>query len=185
VQKLARWGVALAFLPLAACNPNMSTPMQSTVPMPQTMPSVSAQDQSFVQQAASSDMFEIQSARLALQRSRNPRVREFAGRMIDDHTRSTQQLTALATAKGIPMPTGLDPEQERMMAAMENTRRIFDSEYVRQQAFAHRATAAAYQTEINSGYDSELRGFAQQTLPVVQDHLAMAERMREGGRRMR
>lgn len=181
MPKLARWGFALVLLPLAACNPNPSTPMASTVPMPQTLPTVSAQDQSFVQQAASSDMFEIQSARLALQRSRNPAVRSFAQRMIADHTKSSQQLAALAQAKGIVMPTGLDPEQQRMMAAMENTRRIFDQEYFRQQAFAHQATATAYQTEINSGYDADLRNFAQMTLPIVQDHLAMAERMR--GRR--
>jgi putative membrane protein len=180
VPKLARWGFAIALLPLAACNPNPSTPMASTVPMPQTLPTVSAQDQSFVQLAASSDMFEIRSSQLALQRSRSPAVRRFAERMIADHSKSSQQLGALAQAKGIVLPSELDPEQQRMMMALDNTRRIFDREYFRQQAFAHQATASAYQTEISSGYDADLRGFAQQTLPIVQDHLAMAQRMRGG-----
>ena len=185
MSKLARWGFAIALLPLAACNPNASTPQASTVPMPQTLPTVSAQDQNFVQQAASSDMFEIRSSQLALQRSRSPAVRRFAQRMIADHTKSSQQLAAMAPAKGIVLPSDLDPEQQRMMAALDNTRRIFDSEYFRQQAFAHQAAVAAYQTEISSGYDADLRGFAQQTLPIIQDHLAMAERMRQGppGRR--
>ena len=178
MQKLARWGFALALLPLAACNPNPSTPMAATVPMPQTLPTVSAQDQNFVNLAATSDMFEIQSSRLALQRSRNPATRRFAERMIADHTQSSQRLAALAQAKGIVMPTGLDPEQQRALAAIDNTRRIFDQEYFRQQGQAHAATAQAYQTEIANGYDADLRGFAQQTLPVVQDHLAMAEQMR-------
>jgi putative membrane protein len=180
VSKLARWGFAVALLPLAACNPNPSTPMASTVPLPQTLPTVSAQDQNFVQLAAGSDMFEIRSSRLALQRSRSPAVRQFAQRMIADHTKSSQQLAVLAQAKGIVVPSELDPEQQRMMMALDNTRRIFDSEYFRQQAFAHQATATAYQTEINAGYDAELRGFAQQNLPIVQDHLNMAEQMRQG-----
>jgi len=183
MNKLARWSFAVVLLPLAACNPNPSTPMASTVPMPQTLPNVSAQDQNFVQLAASSDMFEIRSSQLALQRSRSAATRRFAEQMIDDHTKTTQQLAALAQAKGIVLPTEMDPEQQRMMMALENTRRIFDSEYFRQQAFAHQAVVAAYQTEISSGYDAELRGFAQQTLPIIQQHLAMAQRMRGGSGR--
>lgn len=177
MKKLSRWAFA-ALLPLAACNPNPSTPMQSTVPLPQTLPQVSAQDQNFANLAAASDMFEIQSSRLALQRSRNPATRRFADRMIADHTKSSQQLAALAQAKGIVLPTGLDPEGQRMMAAIENTRRLFDQEYFRQQGMAHQAAVQAYQTEIASGYDAELRGFAQQTLPVIQEHLRMAESFR-------
>ena len=180
MSKLARWGFAIALLPLAACNPNPSTPMASTVPMPQTLPTVSAQDQNFVQQAASSDMFEIRSSQLALQRSRSSAVRRMAQQLIADHTRSSHQLAALAQAKGIVLPTELDPEQQRMMMALENTRRIFDSEYARQQTFAHQAAITAYQTEISSGYDAELRGFAQQTLPILQQHLAMAQALRQG-----
>ena len=178
MNKLARWGFVAALLPLAACNPNPSTPMQSTVPMPQTLPTVSAQDQNFVNLAASSDMFEIQSSRLALQRSRNPATRRFAERMIADHTQSSQRLAALAQAKGIVLPTGLDPEGQRMMMALDNTRRIFDQEYFRQQAMAHATAVQVYQTEIANGYDADLRGFAQQTLPVIQEHLAMAQNFR-------
>lgn len=179
MNKLVRWGFAATLLPLAACNPNPSTPMQSTVPLPQTLPTVSAQDQNFVNLAATSDMFEIQSSRLALQRSRNPATRRFAQRMIDDHTQSSQRLAALAQAKGIVLPTGLDPEQQRMMAAIDNTRRIFDQEYFRQQGMAHAGAVQVYQTEIANGYDADLRGFAQQTLPVIQEHLSMAQNRRD------
>jgi putative membrane protein len=178
VRKLARWGFAAVLLPLAACNPNPSTPLASTVPMPQTLPQVSAQDQNFINLAASSDMFEIQSSRLALQRSRNPATRRFAERMIAYHTQSSQRLDALAQAKGVVLPSGLDPEQQRALVAIDNTRRLFDQEYFRQQAFAHTAAVQAYQTEISSGYDADLRGFAQQTLPIVQEHLQMAQNFR-------
>lgn len=179
MKKLALWGFAAALIPLAACTPNPSMPMAGTVPQPQTLPSVSAQDQNFVQLAATSDMFEIQNSQLALQRSRNPYTRRFAQRMIDDHTQSSQRLAQLAQANGIPLPTGLGPEQQRAMAAIDNTRRIFDSEYFRQQALAHQTAISAYQTEISSGYNNDLKAFAQQTLPTLQDHLQAAEQGRQ------
>lgn len=180
MNTIARWGVALALLPLAACNSNPAMPLASTVPAPQTLPSVSAQDQNFVDQAATSDMFEIQSSELALKRSRNARTHSFAQRMIDDHTRSSQRLAQLAQANGIMLPTGLGPEQQRALAAIENTRRIFDSEYFRQQAIAHQAAIQTYESEASSGYNNDLKAFAQQTLPTLQQHLQIAE----GGRKM-
>lgn len=177
-----RWGLALALLPLAACNPNPSSPMAQTVPMPQTMPTVSSQDQNFVMNAAASDAFEIQSSQLALQKSRNPNVLRFAQRMIDDHTKSTQQLTQVASVKGLKAAPTLDSPQQRMMATLDGARGGFDREYWRAQVAAHQATAALYQTEISGGYDADLRGFAQQTLPIVQQHLAMAQHQGRGSR---
>jgi putative membrane protein len=175
----SRWAIAFLLLPLAACNPNPSTPMAQTVPMPQTMPGVSAQDQNFAVNAAASDLFEIQSSQLALQKSHNPAVQRFARRMIDDHTRSTQQLTTLASAKGIPLTPALDPTQQQAMAVLQGAARTFDREYWRAQVRGHQAAAALYQTEINGGYDGDLKGFAQQTLPIIQQHLDMAQR--QGG----
>ncbi len=150
-------------------------PLASTVPMPQTVASISAPDQRFMDQAASSDIFEIKSSELALQRSRNPRTRRFAQQMIDDHTASSQKLMHLAQANGVVLPTDMGPEQDRAYAAIENTRRIFDSEYFRQQARAHRAAEATYQNEIDGGYNNDVKAFAQETLPVIEHHLQMAE----------
>ena len=175
---LARWGFALALLPLAACQTTPGAPFAATVPTPQTLPTVSAQDQNFVTQAAESDQFEIQSSQIALQRSRNRRTRAYAQQMIDDHTQSSQRLAQLAQANGIPLPTGLGPDQERALAAIQNTQRIFDSEYFRQQAYGHQNAVAAYRTEINSGYNNDLKQFAQQTLPTIQHHLDEAESSR-------
>lgn len=179
MNNIARWGFALALLPLAACNSNPGNQLASTVPSPLTLPSVSAQDQKFVEQAATSDMFEVQSSQLALQRSRNPRTRSYAQRMIDDHTMSSQRLAQLAQANGIALPTGLGPEQQRAMAAIGNTTRIFDSEYFRQQSLAHQTAIQTFQTEVSSGYNNDIKMFAQETLPTLQQHLEMANAGRQ------
>ena len=63
--------------------------MAATIPTPAaTLPSTTTQDQNFAMQAAGSDMFEIQSSQLALQKSRNPAIRRFAQQMVEAHTRS-------------------------------------------------------------------------------------------------
>ncbi len=175
---LPRWGAALLLLSLAACNNSNSNLAQGTVPQP--MPAAitaSAQDQAFIQGAASSDQFEIRSSQLALQRSRNAGVRAFAQAVIGDHMTSAQTLSAIASAKGITAPGTLDPAQEQVMAQLQGAGRTFDREYWRVQATSHAAAEAAFQTEIESGYDADITAFAQQALPVIQRHLAQARRM--------
>ena len=46
----------------------------------------------FRAEAVRSDAYEIESSRIALERSRNPRVRAFARRMIQDHSQTTAAL---------------------------------------------------------------------------------------------
>jgi len=175
VSNYSRWAFALALLPLAACNSNPSMQLASTVPTPQTLPSVSAQDQKFIDQAVSANLFEAKSAQLALQKSRSPQTRTYAQKLLDDHTTSDQRLGQLASTNGIQVPTGMGPEGERAYAAIDNTRRIFDSEFFRQQALAHESAISVYQTEISSGYNNDVKQYAQETLPSLQDHLQMAQ----------
>ena len=52
--------------------------------------------QDFVNQAASGGLFEVQSSELALQRSQDAKVQEFANQMITDHTANNQELMATA-----------------------------------------------------------------------------------------
>ena len=63
----------------------------------------------FVNAAASTDMFEIQAAKLAEKRSKNADVKAFAAMMIHDHTQSTAALKAAIAASGQPLslPTDL------------------------------------------------------------------------------
>lgn len=168
-----------ALLPLAACSPNPTNPMASTVPMPApTVPSTSVQDQNFAMQAAMSDMFEIQSSQLALQKSRNPAVLRFAQTMIDHHTMTSQKLATLATQKGATVPMALDPVQQQRIAALDSSGRRFDRMYLAAQVTGHREAVQVYQTEIARGTDPEMKMLAQQTLPMIQEHLAMAGRIR-------
>ena len=67
-------------------NPNPAQPQR----MANRVESTSAA--TFTRMAAMSDMFELESARLALERSQNQAIRSFAQHMQTDHQKTTQEL---------------------------------------------------------------------------------------------
>ena len=138
----------------------------------------SAQDNNFAMQAAMSDQFEITAAQMALQKSRRPAIRAYAQHMIDDHTMTTQQLTALGARKGMTLPTSLDPVQQRMLATLEASNRGFDSAYAMAMVTSHRDAAQTFRTEAAAGTDPEIKAFAQTNLPTIEQHVAMAQQLR-------
>lgn len=183
MTRIARWGFALALLPVAACTTGPVRVTGATAPEP-VAPAASANavDQQFAMQAAASDQFEIQSSQAALQMSHAPRVRQFAQRMIDAHSRTTQQLTQIATSKGMSLQPALDPDQQKMVSDLQamSPGRAFDRAYLHDQVAGHQAAVEVFQNEITNGSDAELKAFAQKTLPVIKSHLRDAHRI--GGR---
>ena len=75
--------------------------------MSRSMGTLNAQDREFVLLAAMGGMGEIEMARLALQRASSEAVKQYAQRMIDDHTKANEELMRLASAKGIMLPADM------------------------------------------------------------------------------
>lgn len=102
----------------------------------ETMPTDAA---AFMSKAGASDLYEIESSRLALEKSQRDDVRRFAQMMINDHTNTTQQLTAAAQAAGMsPPPPKLTPKQAGMIDKLRGaSASAFDSTYLAQQTGAH------------------------------------------------
>ena len=71
------------------------------------------------------------------------------------------------------------PEQQQMLAELSSTPAgaRFDRVYARQQVQAHQMTIGMTQAYASTGPNPALRNYAQQALPVLQQHLAMAERL--------
>lgn len=169
------WGFALALLPLAACSDN-HPPEAAAPPSAPPPPALSQADTTFMQQAAASDAFEIQSSQLAAAQARRPAVKRFAQEMIQDHGQTTQQLTQIAQSKNVPPPPAQpDAEHAQMISALQGEHGgRFDRDYLRDQVSGHEMAATAYQQEISTGTDADLKAFAQQTLPIIQRHLQEA-----------
>ena len=134
------------------------------------------QDVAFVQEAAQSNLAEITEGNLALQRAPEVSVRDFGARMVTDHTAQTAMLTSAATNAGIPVPTGLDPAHQAeatQLSQLSGT--TFDRAYLADQVTGHQATLAFLRQEVAAGQDPGLVQVAQTAIPIVEDHLNMAQ----------
>jgi putative membrane protein len=127
----------------------------------------------YVAMAGSSDMYEIESSRLALQRAQSPAVREFAQMMIDHHTMTTQQVMQAAQAAGMtPPPPMLMPPQRAMLEELQPANGAdFDRMYLRQQRMAHRMALALHSNFAQRGDNPQLRQTATTAVPIIQRHI--------------
>lgn len=146
---------------------------------------VTKQDREFMMKAAQSDMAEIMTSNLALQKSQNADVRRFAQMMIDEHTKTSDQLKTLAAGKNVTLPTEVDAKQRAMMSKLTAASGDkFDMEYMKGQVKAHEAAVKLFQRQAERGTDADAKGWAAQTLPSLQSHLAMARTMSDSVKNM-
>lgn len=137
----------------------------------------------YIAQAANSDLYEIQAGELAVKNGQSQQVKDFGGMMVADHTRSSQEMTALVDQGdfAVPVPTRLDAEHQGMLDRLNQASgEAFDREYMSQQMTAHRKALALHQNYAQSGDNAELKAFAAKAAPVVQKHHDMLNRNGSG-----
>ena len=137
---------------------------------------MSAQD--FVDAAANSGMFEIQSSQTALDRGPPTEVADFAQTMIVDHTKANKELMATAQGKDVTVPESLDAKHQETLDKMEAMQgEDFVKSYIDAQVKGHQETVQKFETYASEGKDADLTGFASKTLPKLQEHLDMIKQI--------
>jgi putative membrane protein len=135
-------------------------------------------DRLFIEALAAGDMAEVEAGKLASRATGNTMVRQFGESMIQDHSQANKQLMDLATAANVPLPGGSDTEHRTVQQQLEQLHGVaFDVAYARGQIQDHARTVQLLEYEIGSGQNPRLKDFASETLPVVLEHLAMAQRL--------
>ncbi len=136
---------------------------------------LSRQDRRFMRQAAQAGLFEVKKSKLALARSDNQDVRDFAARMIRDHTKANQELKQLAASKGVRLPHRPNAHQRRIIRRLARLEgRHFDCAYMAVQVRAHLQAIAIFRREVRHGHNPAVRAYAARNLPVLRMHLRMA-----------
>ncbi|MFA9201647.1 MAG: DUF4142 domain-containing protein [Cypionkella sp.] len=183
-----------AALALAACSPaaddNDAAPAaESTAgqaaddtaamaPAEGTDGEAAASAQGFVDQASASDMFEIESGKLAQSMGKSEEVKQFGAMMVQDHTKSSAELKAAAgKAEGVKLAPKLTAKQQSDLDALKKAGENFDATYKTQQVAAHTATLELLTGFAANGDVQSLKDFAKKTAPVVEKHLAEARRL--------
>lgn len=129
----------------------------------------------FVHEAAISDMFEIQSSKLALDRTTGP-TKTFAARMIADHSKTTDQLKTAAMMAKVDVPTKMDDAHQKMFDKLGELKGDdFAKEYHSDQDSGHKDAVSLFTRYSKGGDNPELKAWAGKTLPDLEGHLKMAQ----------
>ena len=124
--------------------------------------------------SASGNMFEIESSRLAQQRSQNPMVRQFADMMIRDHTQLMNQMRPVAARLGLnPDAMAMAPHHRDMLERLSNagSGAAFDAAYHQAQLAAHQEALSLHRNYAANGDNPDLRTLAGAAVPVIESHL--------------
>lgn len=140
---------------------------------------VAPSTEDFVLQASQSDMFEIESSKLAAERADAP-TKTFAQQMIADHQKTTDEMKKLLQSdqvKATP-PTSMAEAQKKMLAKLKDLQGTeFTEQYHSDQVAAHKDAVDLFQRYGEGGENAVLKAWAATTRPALEHHLHMAEEL--------
>ncbi|HOO15507.1 MAG: DUF4142 domain-containing protein [Phycisphaerae bacterium] len=132
-------------------------------------------DKAFMTKVAQGNLFEIRAGELAHKKTTSEDVRKLATRLIVDHTANNVELKKLATKHNVELPNELNEQQRKELARLEKlSGPEFEQAYVELMIKDHKADIAAFEKQIAAS-QGDVKQFAEKTLPVLREHLKMAE----------
>jgi putative membrane protein len=185
---------AAAVLALAACGGSeaeQQADASTEVPAPSApateMPAPAAAapavtDPQIAAIVVAANQVDIDAGELAKERGTDPRVKEFAQRMITDHGGVNQAASDLVGKLGVtPEPNATSQQltsdgEQNLTALRGQSGAAFDRAYIANEVTYHQAVLDAIdQTLIPSAQNAELKALLEATRPAVAHHLEMAK----------
>ena len=137
-------------------------------------------DAEFAVKAADSGLAEVNASEVAQQKAQDQRVKDFAAMMVQDHTKTNEELKSLASSKNITLPTAPGEAHLKNIADLNSyTGADFDKEYMDLMVADHEKAVNLFEDASEDVEDAELRAFAAKTLPALQKHLEHARTVRD------
>ena len=133
----------------------------------------------FVKEVAISDMFEIESNKLAQSKGNAPE-KTFASQMVTDHTKTSTELKGLVTSGKVKaeLPTELDSSHKSKLDKLKSENgKDFSSDFDSMQVSAHKDAVSLFERYAKGGDNPELKNWVGKTLPTLKHHLEMAQNL--------
>ena len=127
----------------------------------QAMAQMSPADKTFATKAAQGGQAEVVLGQLATANAGTP---------------ANQALLEIGRQQNLSLPTSLKESDRTLEQRLHGLKgQAFDAAYMKDMVQDHRQDVADFQKQATEGKDPALRAFAQKYLPVLKEHLAMAE----------
>jgi putative membrane protein len=137
---------------------------------------MTASDRMFIRKAAEGGEAEVELGKLAQEKAASPEVKQFGERMVNDHSKANDQLKEVAQKEGVTLPTKLDAKDAATKARLEKlSGEAFDRAYMKDMVADHTKDVREFKNEAKNGKDPDVKNFAAQTAPTLEDHLKEAK----------
>jgi putative membrane protein len=146
-----------------------------------TLMGVAPKTEDFVKEAASSDMFEIESSKLAAERS-DAATKTFAQQMIQDHQKTTAELKQLVDGGKVnaALPTAMTTAHQELLDKLNSLQGDeFTQQYRSDQVEAHEEAVDLFKRYGEEGENAELKSWAASKVSALEHHLQMAKELNE------
>ena len=137
-------------------------------------------DALFVADAAHGSAAEIRLSRIALDRSDNAAIRDFAQQTIRQHERLNQELARVAADQGFGLPTRPPAATERLAQALaRESGPRFDHDYMAQMVNDHIRALSLFDQASRTVRNPSIRALVERTVPDLQAHLQRAQELNQ------
>jgi putative membrane protein len=132
-------------------------------------------DAAFVRAATEGGRKEVESARDALPQLKSPELKRIAEMLVSDHSNANARLSKIAEAKQWPVPPPSAPAAPPSGSASSD----FDARWTAEMIAGHERSVALYRAQATGGEDKDLRKYARDTLPTIEQHLAQLKSLQK------
>ena len=137
---------------------------------------LTGETRAYVEKAAMGDLFEVESSKVALSRSQSQEIKGFAQHMVDEHTKTSDELKARLIRAGliVELPTMLDDEHKKKIDDLRGSNaQQFDTRYIALQKEGHEQALMLHRDYAMNGTAADLKALAADIVPKVNMHIQM------------
>ena len=132
----------------------------------------------FVKEAAEGSATEVALGKLAQEKGSSDAVKQFGKRMVEDHSKASEDLKHAAEMAKIPVPSETPKKARKTQDKLSKLSGVeFDRAYAKTMVSDHKEDVKAFEREARDGAVPPVKNFAAKTLPTLQEHLKLAEEL--------
>ncbi len=140
--------------------------------------STSDDDKRFVAKAMEGNNDEISLAKLAEEKSSSSEVKQFAQKMIEDHTRMEKEMSQVAQQIGVTPTSGTSMDEKALATKLRLlSGASFDKAYIQAMVKDHREDLDDFNKEAVDGSNPVVKDAARSGAKTISAHLEMAKQV--------
>ena len=147
----------------------------STGPNGMSMKTVSRKDRLFMDKAAAGGLEEVNLGNAVKDKASDQQVKDFASKMVTDHSAANDELKSLMSRKGLSAPTEVpakDKATDDKITAKAGA--DLDKAYMADMVKDHDKDVKEFQNEAKNGDDPDVKAWAAKTVTTLEEHQKMA-----------